>query len=123
MTSPDTLYATLGKDPNDWPTRSVLADCHEEAGRQQAAECVRWMVLARKRPYRAQAGTYHWFNAAEVTTGTDPESDLPAALYSALRGREGYKGLFRDYPTLREADEDLYAAWDAARSRGWTPEA
>jgi uncharacterized protein (TIGR02996 family) len=122
MTEPDALYETLSRTPNDWATRAVLADWYEEQGQQPAADCLRWMVRRRKRPYRSGA-TFHWFNADCVNTGTDPESDVPGVLYRALRGREGFEKLFRDYDSLRGAEEDFHAAWARARDGGWDPEA
>jgi hypothetical protein len=119
MTTPDALYESLVHAQNDWQARSVLADWYEEAGQQHVADAIRWMVLAKKRPYRASDGRYHWFNAGRLTNDTDPESDLPEPVYLALKGTEGLKMNFRNYDSLRAADEDFHQAWQAAREEGW----
>jgi uncharacterized protein (TIGR02996 family) len=119
MTTLETLYAGLDQSPDDWEARAVLADWFEEAGRQAVADAVRWMVARRKRPYRSTSGAYHWFNAGRVTTASDPESDLPDAVYQLLQGKEGLELIFRDYDNLRQAEEDFYIAWQKAVNRGW----
>ena len=72
-----------------------------------------------KRPYHSTSGKFHWFNAEQAITLGDPDSDIPEPVYAILTGREGLKMVFRDYDTLRAADEDFYAAWAEARRRGW----
>jgi uncharacterized protein (TIGR02996 family) len=119
MTSLDLLYEGLRQSPDDWQAREVLADWFEEAGQQANADCVRWMVRHRKRPYRSTDGEYHWFNAERVATESDPESDLPEPLYLLLQGREGLEKVFRDYASLRLAEEDFYRALNEALRRGW----
>jgi uncharacterized protein (TIGR02996 family) len=123
MTTLDQLYASLDQSPDDWEVRSVLGDWLEEAGRQADADAVRWMVERRKRPYRSTTGAYHWFNAARVTTASDPESDVPEVVYQGMQGAEGLESVFRDYDNLRQADEDFYAAWRKAREQGWEHDA
>jgi len=123
MSTLESLYESLVQSLNDWQARSVLADWFEEASQQHAADAIRWMIRARKRPYRATNGTYHWFNAARASNDADPESDLPEALYVQLTGKEGLPMSFRDYDTLRAADEDFYLAWRAAREKGWADDA
>jgi hypothetical protein len=128
MTTLDTLYESLAQCPNerpDWQARSILGDWYEEAGQQHAADCIRWMIRQKKRPYRSTTGTYHWFNAERGTTNPpqDPESDIPEAVYSKMQGREGLEKVFRDYDTLRAADEDFHAGWHKAREQGWTDDA
>jgi hypothetical protein len=119
MTTLQTLYAALHESPDDWQSRAILGDWFEEAGQQNFADCVRWMIDKRKRPYRSTTGTYHWFNAERVTTASDPESDIPEAVYKLLQGREGLETIFRDYKDLPGAEEDFYIAWQRARDRGW----
>lgn len=123
MTTLDTLYESLAQAQNDWQSRSVLGDWYEEAGQQHAAAAIRWMVRVKKRPYRASDGRYHWFNAGRATNDTDPESDLPEPVYVALKGAEGLAMNFRNYDTLRAADEDFHQAWRAAREKGWEDDA
>jgi hypothetical protein len=119
MTTLQMLYESLNQSPDDWQSRSILADWFEDAGQQAFADCVRWMVKRHKRPYRSTSGTYHWFNAARVTTESDPESDIPEVVYRLLQGREGLEMIFRDYEDLPRAEEDFYIAWQRARERGW----
>jgi hypothetical protein len=119
MTTLDTLYEGLTRTPEDWQLRTVLADWYEDVGQQDVADCLRWMAMHRKRPYRSGSGTYHWFNVERVTTAADPESDIPEAVYRRLRGREGLELVFRDYDNLKSADEDFYSAWREARRHGW----
>jgi hypothetical protein len=123
MTTLDTLYEGLARSADDWELRAVLADWFEEAGRQDVADCLRWMVKHRKRPYRSTSGAYHWFNVERVTTASDPASDIPAVVYRLMRGEEGLEMVFRDYDTLKLADEDFYAAWREAQRQGWSPSA
>jgi hypothetical protein len=54
-----------------------------------------------------------------MTTGSDPESDLPSVLYNHLQGREGLEEIYRSYDSLRAAEKDLYSAFARARSGGW----
>jgi hypothetical protein len=122
MTTLDMLYQELDQSPDDWLLRAILADWFEEAGQQCCADAVRWMVRAHKRPYHSTSDTYHWFNADRVTTTSDPDSDIPDAIYQLLQGREGLEQIFRDYDTLRQAEEDFYTAWQQAASDGWTGE-
>jgi uncharacterized protein (TIGR02996 family) len=123
MSTLESLYESLVQSQNDWQARSVLADWFEESGQQHAADAIRWMIRASKRPYRASNGTYHWFNAGRATNDADPESDLPEAVYVQMTAKEGLAMSFRDYDTLRAADEDFYLAWRAARDKGWADDA
>ena len=119
MTTLDTLYEGLTQTPDDWQLRNVLADWYEEAGQQDVADCLRWMVQTHKRPYRSTSGAYHWFHAERVTTASDPESDLPESVYRNMSGPEGLERVFRNYDSLKAADEDFYGAWREARRSGW----
>lgn len=122
MSTPDSLYELLSRSPDDWEARAVLADWFEEAGRQPESDSLRWMIRTRKRPYRSLTGTWHWFNDELSSTGTDPESDIPEAIYRRMSGREGLDSVFRDYGDLRQAEEDFYAGWERARQAGWRNE-
>jgi uncharacterized protein (TIGR02996 family) len=123
MSTLESLYESLAQSLNDWQARSVLADWFEEHNQQHAADAIRWMVRRGKRPYRGSNGTYHWFNASRASNDADPESDLPEPLYLQLSGKEGLPRGFRDYDSLRAADEDFYLAWHAAREKGWSDDA
>lgn len=123
MSTLDSLYESLAQSQNDWQARSVLADWFEESNQQNAADAIRWMIRSQKRPYVATTGRYHWFNAARTTNDKDHESDLPEPVYVQLTGKEGLAMSYRDYDTLRSADEDFYRAWRAARQEGWTADA
>jgi hypothetical protein len=123
MTTPDTLYESLALTPNDWDTRAILADWYEESGQQFAADSIHWMIARQKRPYKSTAGTFHWFNAERVTTAADPESDIPEAVYKQMKGKEGLEMVFRDYESIRAADEDFHSAWHKACEEGWDSDA
>src|SRR5262245_5364404 len=111
MTAVDALYLALTLSPDDWLLRSVLADSLEEAGLLPVAECVRWMVRHRKRPYRASDGDYLWFDAHSIRSRVDPESDVPVEVYRHLTGEVGPWPIHRTYASLRAAEEDFHAAW------------
>jgi len=118
MNPRDDIYAALSGDPNDWTTRSILADLFEEAGEQDRADCMRWTIAQRKRPSRSTDGQFHWFNQKTVNVKMDPESDIPDAIYTRMKAKEGLKLIFRDYKTLADADEDFFTGWLAARDEG-----
>ena len=120
MNTPDSLYESLTRSPDDWPTRAVLADWYEEHGHQRITDCIRWMHTHKKRPYRSAGGNFCWFNVKRVTSTSDPESDIPESVYLLLKQQETIQLVFRTYSSLRAADEDFYAAWQAAKDQGWT---
>src|SRR5262249_59606932 len=62
MTTLDAFFAALRERPDDWLTRSALADWYEEAGLDRAAGCVRWMVRQGRRPHVNPAGQAIWFD-------------------------------------------------------------
>lgn len=118
MSTREHLYAGLDGDPNDWTTRGILADLFEDEGEQDRADCLRWTIRHRKRPDRSDNGTYHWFNEETVNVDQDPESDIPAAIYTRMRAAEGLDKIYRNYKSLPAADEDFFQGWLAARNLG-----
>jgi len=121
MADVDDLNAYLDKHPDDHPTRLLLADAHEEAGRAEWAAGYRWLARRQKRPFRVEAG-YAWYDEARANaTGIDPESDLPPAVFQRLaQGKPTGNGR-RTYPTRRSAEEDAVAAFALAVAAGWAP--
>jgi hypothetical protein len=111
MTTAKDLYAALEETPNDWTTRSILADWYLDAGEDSIAQCLQWMVKHHKRPHHATSGLWHWFDIDRSTTALDPESDIPSEIYRHLQGTEGLQHCYRDYETLEEAEHDFYRAW------------
>jgi uncharacterized protein (TIGR02996 family) len=117
----DAFFKELAGNPNDWQVRGVFADWCEDNGRVELAECLRWMVRHKKRPYTGLGKSYTWFNADMVKPGLgDPESDIPGVLFDCLTG--GHQACsHRAFPSLREAEEAFHAAWAQARTKGWRP--
>ena len=116
------LYSDVEKNPDDWVVRSIFADWCEDNGRGEA-ECVRWLVDNRKRPYLmpGTGTTATWFNARAVEPGLgDPESDIPEELYKALSGGEEQAN-HRTFRSLKEAEKALWDAWVRIRAGGWKP--
>src|SRR5947199_10357349 len=84
----DAFHALLDCDPQDWLTRSLLADWDAEQGDTAAEDCLRWQVRERKRPgYGSprQLEHYRWYDLAEYMDEEDPESDLPQPLFRCLK--------------------------------------
>jgi hypothetical protein len=96
----------------------ILKDRVEEANLDWRPAFERWRE-ERHEPYGRQT----WYNA----TGSlkiHPPSDLPPAVYSHLAGgseRKDGPQLCRNYPTIADALDDLFAAWVAAVGDGWNP--
>jgi hypothetical protein len=110
----DGFYEDLARDPENWQLRSVMADWCEDNDQPALAECLRWMVQHRKRPYSGASSTWTWFNADTVDAEQlDPESDIPDRVFRHLTGQEAAH--HKSYPSLRRAEEDFQAAWLAAR--------
>ena len=56
-----------------------------------------------------------------LVAALDDVAHLPQPLFEALRGNRGYRSRF--YANLRDAEEDLHAAWSEAINTGaWTPD-
>jgi uncharacterized protein (TIGR02996 family) len=115
----ESFYEDLSRNPGDWGVRSVMADWCEEHDRTLQAECLRWMLLHRKRPHQGVSGTCSWFNADTIPQGCgDPESDIPGAIYRHLKGQVTCN--HRTYDSVRAAEDDFLAAWALARQEGWS---
>jgi uncharacterized protein (TIGR02996 family) len=111
----------LAGAPDDWALRGVFADWAEDHARPELADCLRWMVRRRKRPYRASGQRGVWFDADFTPAGLgDPESNIPGALYGYLTGGS-VVAHHRIYPTLTGAEEALFGAWARAWAAGWRP--
>jgi hypothetical protein len=115
----DSDLEMLKVGPPNWALLLELADRRERAGRGEEAEALRWMADRRKRPYgSSERGLYTWFNAGTIVSGLgDPESDLPAAVFSRLKGG-ALVANHRSYRMLWDACEDCVAARVAARRAG-----
>jgi hypothetical protein len=121
MTILEQFLNDLGTTPEDWNLRGVVADWAEDNNRPELAECLRWMIRQRKRPYHGASATGTWFNAETVSEGLgDPESDIPAAVYRSLEGGKEVAN-HKSFPSLRAAEESFQAAWAKARAGGWVP--
>jgi uncharacterized protein (TIGR02996 family) len=117
----ESLYAALIENMNDVQTRGVLADWYEEYGNHKHAEAIRWMIENNKRPYKNNAipPIFALFNAETVTTDTDIESNIPPLVFKKLKGgQERIENVFREYPSLKEAEEDFYQAWVQVKDEG-----
>lgn len=126
----DAWHEMLDADPDDFAIRGLMADWYADQGDPAAEDCLRWQVGERKRPYKppevAPGGLVQWYDG-DYGNGYDPESDLPAALWSELRGGEtwGHRSSkdprWVEYPTRRAAEEALLAAWRKLAARGQAP--
>ena len=122
MGLPKQFIEGLARAPDDWQLRGVFADWCEENDWPGLAACLRWMARRRKRPYRGTAERATWFNADTISSGLgDPESDIPGAVYALLEGGEVVAN-HTAYPSLRQAEEAFYYAWQKARAGGWDPD-
>jgi hypothetical protein len=111
----------LAKAPEDWKLRGVVADWAEDNHRPELAECLRWMIRKRKRPYPGATGRATWFNAETVAPDLgDPESDIPSAVFVLLEGGQEIAH-HKAFPSSRAAEESFQDAWAKARARGWAP--
>jgi hypothetical protein len=118
----DQFLNDLAGTPEDWALRGVLADWAEDNSRPQLAECLRWMIRRQKRHYHGSSGGGTWFNAETIAEGLgDPESDIPAAVFTQLEGGNEVAN-HKSFSTLRAAEEAFQAAWVKAREKGWKAE-
>lgn len=125
------FYQALEDDPGDAVTLRVLADWFEDHGWRDEADCLRWVVRLRRRPFRysrdaglAVTGSsmkdgWFWWAIDDPHYGRDwghPRTcRLPPALWNRLRNPFDFEPLvFKHYPTAEEAYEALLAAWPLA---------
>src|SRR5262245_29155310 len=100
----DIFFEDLETKPDDWAVRSVFADWCEDNGQPELAECLRWMVRMRKRPYHGQDRWFTWFNADKISKGMgDQESDVPEPVYLKLEGGKESAN-HKTFGSLREAE-------------------
>jgi hypothetical protein len=89
----------------------ALADSYEEAGEDDMAAAVRWMVRHRKSPYRCQRTFDWWDHGRGLTPPSErgPE-DLPTFVFGRLAGGSLWNRWCREYLTLSDAISDLAQA-------------
>ena len=120
--------------PDDFTIRSIFADWCEDNGKEELAECLRWMVENGKRPRIMTRPIVEWvWYDEESYVDIDVESDLPSNIFKRLGGflgnedsRTGVSGDpfgSKRYKTFRAAEEAFYKAWHAestltAKSKG-----
>jgi uncharacterized protein (TIGR02996 family) len=122
MSMHEQFLSDLLDTPDDRTLRGVYADWCEDNDQPEAAECLRWMAAAGKRPMRGSTGVGVWFNGDTIAKGLgDEESDLPDALYRRLEGGGEFVN-HRAFGSLPEAERAIQAAWVKARKAGWTPD-
>jgi uncharacterized protein (TIGR02996 family) len=115
------LLADVAAAPEDWKLREVLADWYEDNSQPHCAECLRWMVRHKKRPYVGSQARATWFNADTISTGLgDPESDVPGPVYDRLEGGKQVAN-HKTFKSTRDAEEAFHQAWAGARQGGWSP--
>jgi hypothetical protein len=121
----EVLYRELESNPRDALTLSALADWYEEHGEADKADCLRWTARRNKRPHRYDPramkvthtawhkGWYWWARTGDGYHWGHPVScRLPATVWRPLR--HGFKynpRVFKEYHTLRQAYEALFAVW------------
>ncbi|TMJ00975.1 MAG: hypothetical protein E6G97_18760 [Alphaproteobacteria bacterium] len=111
----------LAQSPENWGLRGIVADWYEDNQEVHRAECLRWMIQQRKRPYTRADKQATWFNADRISPGLgDPESDIPEAIFKQLEGGKPAANhiTFGNFP---EAEEAIQKAWAKARAGGWSP--
>jgi uncharacterized protein (TIGR02996 family) len=119
MSIRDQLLQDIADHPDDWSLRAIAADWAEDHGETNLAECLRWMIRHRKRPYRSARNLACWFDADRIDPGLgDPESDIPGQLFELLPFGE-QQANHRIFINVRQAEEALYRAWHLARQSGW----
>lgn len=121
MTIHSQLLTEVAADPEDWKLREVLADWFEDNSRPVCAECLRWMVRNKKRPYLGSADRASWFNAETIRSGLgDPASDIPGEVFKRLEGGKQIAN-HKKFESTRDAEEAFHKAWVSARQGGWAP--
>jgi hypothetical protein len=137
------LWELLCRDRDDPLARCALADAFEEAGEQDAADCLRWCAARHKRPHREDESMHVWWSDvnAAMLVSEKRYAWVPVALVEDMwscQRKDGWAvsadGIWSrrpnaeqdvpwwaEYDTAEGAWLDLIAAWKAARRQGWTP--
>jgi hypothetical protein len=120
------LYTALEQNPSDAVTLLALADVYEEVEDLNAAECLRWTVQRKKRPFRYDPdqrmkvtytgwhkGWYWWARLGDGYHWGHPVAcRLPITVWRQLSHTFKYNPrVFKEYPSLRQAYEALYQIW------------
>jgi hypothetical protein len=130
----DAFYRALEECPGDAATLAALADWYEEYDQGPSAACLRWTAEQQRWPFQYwrngpviysirswQEGWYWWADEEQSfsrSSGIPGHCRLPPPLWQHLGHRLGFPpSLFKDYPTLREAYEALFAAWRKGQPR------
>ncbi len=127
------LYAALEKVPTDEVLLLALADLYLKRGSHAAAECLQWVVIEGKTPYRYfhstdglrhhhdswHDGWYWWTTSRERRGWGYPKSCVvPQRIWSRMTHTLPYDPLvFKEYPTIRAALEALIQGWQTPRRR------
>src|SRR5262245_32684215 len=86
----DALFDALESQRDDPITLAALADWFEEHDDASAAACLRWVARNGRRPgfnaWQFSYGRFFWELKGPRPIIDDPQSQLPAALWSALEG-------------------------------------
>jgi hypothetical protein len=113
---------------------ALLGDMYEEAGDQDAADCLHWCACALLCvfPYRDvayvtlmghHAYCYDWHDHDIVGLMVDDyQHRLPGGLYQHLPFPRGKKNCFQENASVRDAYDALIGAWRLARAAGWSPD-
>jgi hypothetical protein len=122
------LYHALEETPGDALTLMALADCYLEEDRPEASTCIRWSQARGRYPFQYTNGSlsvasdsmthgYWWWvlderGAVAGNWGLPHPCRLTRAMWKQLPHQYEYTpGVFKEYPTLREAYEALVYAW------------
>lgn len=118
------LFEQVCATPEDWDLRRVLADIFEDEGRQDEADCLRWMAENRKRARYVGGKEFIWYEDRPEPGRIDPNSDAPMPILSAMAignthiGDVAWK---REYLSRRDSELAVLAAWPVAVAAGWVP--
>lgn len=113
----DRLLDAVCENPGDWTLRLILADAYEEEGKQDMADCMRWMSVAQKRPYCNQ-GSFNWHLTFSIRTSP---KEHPYSISEGLFRHVSFVDGRRFFPSAKEAELALMAAWPKAIADGWEP--
>ncbi len=108
------LWEVIRLKREDWDRYLILADAYEDMGDQSRSEFYRAVSQKEQTPYKVTNG-FAWYDYDSRTPKEDrqhPQSDLPRHLFKALKAGQLYEMRPRkEYPSVRDAFEDLYQAW------------